>query len=64
MVTPSSPHLPAEESLIGEAGGAAATIEAAEDLAANSSGGRLQTPLLGLLDEAANLSRWTDLPDL
>ncbi|NQX18249.1 type IV secretory system conjugative DNA transfer family protein [Rathayibacter sp. VKM Ac-2857] len=42
----------------------AATIEAAEELAANSPGGRLQTPLLGLLDEAANVCRWTDLPDL
>lgn len=42
----------------------AATIEAAEELASNSPGGRLQTPLLGLLDEAANVCRWTDLPDL
>jgi len=42
----------------------AATIEAAEELAANSRGGRLQTPLLGILDEAANVCRWTDLPDL
>ena len=42
----------------------AATIEAAEEYAAESPGGRLQTPLLGLLDEAANVCRWTDLPDL
>ncbi|MEF2978121.1 type IV secretory system conjugative DNA transfer family protein [Subtercola sp. YIM 133946] len=42
----------------------AATIEAAEELASNSPGGRLRTPLLGLLDEAANVCRWTDLPDL
>lgn len=42
----------------------AATIEAAEEHAANSRGGRLQTPLLGILDEAANVCRWTDLPDL
>ena len=42
----------------------AATIEAAEELAARSRGGRLQTPLLGILDEAANVCRWTDLPDL
>lgn len=42
----------------------AATIEAAEEFAAESPGGRLQTPLLGLLDEAANVCRWTDLPDL
>jgi type IV secretory pathway TraG/TraD family ATPase VirD4 len=42
----------------------AATIEAAEEHAAASRGGRLQTPLLGILDEAANVCRWTDLPDL
>lgn len=42
----------------------AATIEAAEELAATSRGGRLQTPLLGILDEAANVCRWTELPDL
>ncbi len=42
----------------------AATIEAAEEHAAGSRGGRLQTPLLGILDEAANVCRWTDLPDL
>ncbi|QHC68810.1 TraM recognition domain-containing protein (plasmid) [Rathayibacter sp. VKM Ac-2759] len=42
----------------------AATIEAAEELATASPGGRLKTPLLGLLDEAANVCRWSDLPDL
>ncbi len=42
----------------------AATIEAAEELAARSPGGRLPTPLIGILDEAANVCRWTDLPDL
>ncbi|WP_172582884.1 type IV secretory system conjugative DNA transfer family protein [Subtercola boreus] len=42
----------------------AATVEAAEELAALSPGGRLQTPMLGVLDEAANVCRWRDLPDL
>ncbi|MWV51583.1 TraM recognition domain-containing protein (plasmid) [Rathayibacter sp. VKM Ac-2803] len=42
----------------------AATIEAAEELATASPGGRLKSPLLGLLDEAANVCRWSDLPDL
>ncbi|NQX10410.1 type IV secretory system conjugative DNA transfer family protein [Microbacteriaceae bacterium VKM Ac-2855] len=42
----------------------AATIEAAEEHAARSRGGRLATPLLGVLDEAANVCRWKDLPDL
>ncbi|BEH02752.1 hypothetical protein brsh051_20330 [Brooklawnia propionicigenes] len=42
----------------------AAVAEAAENLAAQSAGGRLQTPLLGVLDEAANVCRWTDLPAL
>ncbi|QHC68854.1 type IV secretory system conjugative DNA transfer family protein (plasmid) [Rathayibacter sp. VKM Ac-2759] len=42
----------------------AATIEAAEELATASPGGRLQTPMLGILDEAANVCRWSDLPDL
>lgn len=41
-----------------------AVIEAAEDLAARSPGGRLATPLLGVLDEAANVCRWRGLPDL
>ncbi|GAA1882001.1 type IV secretory system conjugative DNA transfer family protein [Streptantibioticus ferralitis] len=41
-----------------------ATIEAAEELATRSPGGRLTLPLLGVLDEAANVCRWKDLPDL
>lgn len=32
--------------------------------AARSSGGRLGTPLLGVLDEAANVCRWRELPNL
>ena len=41
-----------------------AVIEAAEDLARTSPGGRLPVPLLGVLDEAANVCRWKDLPEL
>ena len=41
-----------------------AVVEAAEELAASSRGGRLGTPLLGVLDEAANVCRWRDLPNL
>jgi type IV secretory pathway TraG/TraD family ATPase VirD4 len=41
-----------------------AVVEAAEELAARSTGGRLTTPLLGVLDEAANVCRWRDLPNL
>ncbi|WP_298458220.1 TraG/TraD/VirD4 family protein [uncultured Cellulomonas sp.] len=41
-----------------------AVTEAAEDLAVQSPGARLATPLLGVLDEAANVCRWRDLPDL
>lgn len=41
-----------------------AVVEAAEDLAAKSAGGRLATPLLGVLDEAANVCRWQELPNL
>ena len=41
-----------------------AVIEAAEDHARTSPGGRLPIPLLGVLDEAANVCRWRDLPDL
>ena len=41
-----------------------AVIEAAEDHARTSPGGRLPTPLLGVLDEAANVCRWRDLPEL
>ena len=41
-----------------------AVVEAAEELAARSTGGRLPVPLLGVLDEAANVCRWRQLPDL
>ena len=41
-----------------------AVVEAAEELAAASAGGRLRTPLLGVLDEAANVCRWRELPNL
>lgn len=41
-----------------------AVAEAAEDLASRSSGGRLATPLVGVLDEAANVCRWRELPNL
>lgn len=41
-----------------------AVVEAAEELAARSSGGRLPVPLLGVLDEAANVCRWRELPNL
>lgn len=41
-----------------------ATIEAGEQYAKLSPHGRLPVPLLGVLDEAANVCRWRDLPDL
>jgi type IV secretory pathway TraG/TraD family ATPase VirD4 len=41
-----------------------AIVEAAERLARTQPGGRLATPLLCVLDEAANVCRWKDLPDL
>ncbi len=41
-----------------------AVVEAAEELAARTAGGRLTTPLLGVLDEAANVCRWRELPNL
>lgn len=41
-----------------------AVVEAAEDLATASPGGRLQRPMLGVLDEAANVCRWRELPNL
>ena len=41
-----------------------AMVEAAEELAAGSAGGRLSVPLLGVLDEAANVCRWRELPNL
>jgi len=41
-----------------------AVTEAAERLARRSAGGRLPVPLVGVLDEAANVCRWRNLPDL
>lgn len=41
-----------------------AVVEAAEEAATGQPGGRLASPLLGVLDEAANVCRWRDLPDL
>ncbi|ADB35976.1 Type IV secretory pathway VirD4 protein-like protein [Kribbella flavida DSM 17836] len=41
-----------------------AIVEAAEDYAKTCPMGRLPTPLVGVLDEAANVCRWKDLPDL
>jgi type IV secretory pathway TraG/TraD family ATPase VirD4 len=41
-----------------------AVVEAAEQLATRSPNGRLPVPMIGVLDEAANVCRWKDLPDL
>jgi type IV secretory pathway TraG/TraD family ATPase VirD4 len=41
-----------------------ATLKAAENVASRQGGGRLATPLVAVLDEAANVCRWRDLPDL
>ena len=41
-----------------------AVCEAAEDLAKRSPGGRLPVPMVAVLDEAANVCRWRDLPNL
>ena len=41
-----------------------AVTEAAEQLAKRSTGGRLPTPMVAVLDEAANVCRWHALPDL
>lgn len=41
-----------------------AVVEAAEEQAVESRGGRLPTPLVGVLDEAANVCRWRQLPNL
>jgi type IV secretory pathway TraG/TraD family ATPase VirD4 len=40
-----------------------AVVEAAERYANQCVGGRLPTPLVGALDELANICRWGDLPD-
>lgn len=39
-----------------------ATVEAAEELGKRSRGGRLATPMMCVLDEAANVCRWSELP--
>lgn len=39
-----------------------AIARAAETLASTSPAGRLTVPLLGVLDEAANVCRWRELP--
>ncbi len=41
-----------------------AVCKAAEDLAARSAGGRLPVPMVAVLDEAANVCRWRELPNL
>lgn len=41
-----------------------AICEAAEEFAMQSPGGRLARPLLPVLDEAANICKWPDLPDM
>lgn len=41
-----------------------ATVKAAERLASRSPRGRLPLPMTVVLDEAANIVRWPDLPDL
>ncbi len=41
-----------------------AVVEAAEQQASRSAGGRLAVPLVGVLDEAANVCRWRELPNL
>ena len=41
-----------------------AVVEAAEEYAVESPNGRLRVPMVGVLDEAANVCRWKDLPDL
>lgn len=41
-----------------------AVVEAAEEYATTQPGGRLSLPMVGVLDEAANVCRWRALPDL
>lgn len=40
-----------------------ATVEAAEEMAI-AAGGRMDTPMVVMLDEAANVCRWAELPNL
>lgn len=42
----------------------AAVVEAAEEYAKVQPGGRLAVPLVAVLDEAANVCRWAELPNL
>jgi type IV secretory pathway TraG/TraD family ATPase VirD4 len=42
----------------------ASVLTDAEAIAAKRPGGRLEHPMLGVLDEAANVCRWKELPDL
>lgn len=42
----------------------AATVDAAEKYAITQPGRRLSVPLVGVLDEAANVCRWKELPNL
>ncbi|MFI7483398.1 type IV secretory system conjugative DNA transfer family protein [Kocuria sp. M1R5S2] len=42
---------------------AVATVTAAEEHAVTQAGGRLSTPMVCVLDEAANVCRWANLPD-
>lgn len=41
-----------------------AVLTAAESIGSRQRGGRLTTPLMAVLDEAANVCRWKDLPDV
>lgn len=41
-----------------------ALLTTAEEIAAKQRGGRLSTPLMAVLDEAANVVRWHELPDV
>ncbi|GAB3267016.1 hypothetical protein GCM10027425_33610 [Alteromonas gracilis] len=41
-----------------------AVCEAAEEHASTQPGGRLRIPMVAVLDEAANVCRWTELPNL
>lgn len=41
-----------------------ALLTTAEEIAAKQRGGRLSTPLMAVLDEAANVVRWSELPDV
>lgn len=41
-----------------------ALLTTAEEIAAKRKGGRLSRPLMAVLDEAANVVRWSELPDV